>query len=133
MILQRSLTFRHADVEDLSNGDIVLHSSDLVLHWHAKAKYWELSWKWLNDREPAGCVGSGLGEYPRTKLSSEQEDLFEVEVAKWLENGWMVPHDSSVHGEPRCVLPLLAASQEHKASTPVKSCLDYRLLNRLLV
>ena len=36
-------SFCHADVEHLSSGNIVLHSSDLVLHWHAKAKYWELS------------------------------------------------------------------------------------------
>ena len=61
-------SFHHADVEHLSNGDIVLHFSDLVLHCHAKVRYWELSWKWLNNREPAGCVGSGLGEYPRTTV-----------------------------------------------------------------
>ena len=43
-----------------------------------------------------------------------------------------MPHDSAVHGEPATVLPFLAQVQEHKASTPVRPCLDYRILNDLL-
>ena len=44
----------------------------------------------------------------------------------------LVPHDEDVHGPPGDVLPLIAQVQEHKASTPVRPCLDYRCLNDLL-
>ena len=41
-------------------------------------------------------------------------------------------HDVSVHGEVACVLPLLAVSQPHKESTPVRPCLDDRFLNKAI-
>ena len=124
--------FHHADVEKLRNGDVVLRASDMILRWSTADKAWEVQWQWADKTEPTTCIGSGLGEYPRSKLSKEQEQLFGDEVEKWLGNGWLVKHDVEKHGEPRCVLPLLAATQEHKASTPVRPCLDYRLLNQKL-
>ena len=36
-------------------------------------------------------------------------------------------------GDALCVLPLIAVSQTHKSSTPVRPCLDYRQLNEHLV
>ena len=124
--------FHHADVEKLSNGDVVLRASDMILRWSTADKAWEVQWQWADKTEPTTCIRSGLGEYPRSKRSKEQEQLFGDEVEKWLGNGWLVKHDVEKHGEPRCVLPLFAATQEHKASTPVRPCLDYRLLNQKL-
>ena len=83
--------------------------------------------------EPACHIGSGLGEYSHARLSPEQEALYEAEVEKWRSNGWLVEHNPEKHGEPRCVLPLLAATQEHKPTTPVRPCLDYRLLNHHII
>eukprot|EP00117_Sycon_ciliatum_P033147 scpid74252/ scgid25568/ len=37
------------------------------------------------------------------------------------------------HGDMAGVLPVLAVAQEHKETTPVRPCLDYRRLNELIV
>ena len=39
-------------------------------------------------------------------------------------------HDPVRHGEPKCVLLLIAQVQEHKPSTPVRPCLDHRAINK---
>ena len=78
-------------------------------------------------------IGSGVGEYSRKHLTAEQEELFCQEVESWIKNQWLVEHDPAVHGEPGGVLPLLARTQEHKSSTPVRPCLDYRPLNSLIL
>ena len=59
--------------------------------------------------------------------------MFVGEVMKWINAGWLVPHNDALHGSPTAVLPLLAQMQEHKASTPVRPCPDHRSLNALLV
>ena len=41
-------------------------------------------------------------------------------------------HDEEKHGAVAGVLPLLASTQEHKPTTPVRPCLDYHSLNELL-
>ena len=91
--------------------------------------YWEVEWKWKGGQQPTSSIGSGLGEYSRGKLTPSQEQKFRDEVAMWIDRGFMVPHDPAIHGEPAAVLPLLATCQEHKTSTPVRPCLDFRLLN----
>ena len=45
----------------------------------------------------------------------------------------MVPHDPDRHGKPGAILPLMAVCQGHKASTPVRPCLDYRCLNESIL
>ena len=42
-------------------------------------------------------------------------------------------HDDDTHGRPACGLPLMAVSQPHKTSTPVRSVLDYCHLNKVFV
>ena len=73
-----------------------------------------------------------MGVYSRSKLSAEEEKHFCSEVESWIANGWLIKHDPSAHGEPAAVLPLLAVSQPHKSSTPVRPVLDYRALNELI-
>ena len=109
-------------------ADVELSTDDFVVHWSAEDKNWTLMWKWIDDVEPSG-IGSGIGEYPRNKLSPEEETQFHAELQTWITNGWLVPHDPDVHGEPGAVLPLIAVSQQHKATTPVRPCLDYLNLN----
>ena len=109
--------------------NIILRANDGEVKWHADKRYWSLKWLWKGDVEPCGPIGPSIGEYSRKKLTEEQEKQFCSEVAKWIEEGWLVPHDPEVHGEPAAVLPLLAQVQEHKETTPVRPCLDYRHLN----
>ena len=78
-------------------------------------------------------VGSGVGEYSRKSLLSTQEQQFQDEIAGWIKNEWLVPHDSNVHGEVEAVLPLMAVAQAHTASTPVQPVLDYREMAKCLV
>ena len=113
--------------------DVVLSSSDGAVRWKAGEGCWELAWRWKDGEEPSAPIGSGLGEYSRSRLTPHQEGLFQAEVEKWIESGWLVPHNPEVHGQPAAVLPLIAQVQEHKATTPVRPVLDYRLLNKHLI
>ena len=92
--------------------------------------YWEVAWKWTSGEPPANPVGSGVGEYFRRRLSDEQEAKFQKEAGLWQAEGWLVPYDADVHGPVGGVLPLIAVCQEHKLSTPIRPCLDYRELNK---
>ncbi|XP_065182720.1 uncharacterized protein LOC135813558 [Sycon ciliatum] len=113
--------------------DVTLSTDDGDVTWDSSARRWVLSWRWKSGSPPTQPVGPGVSEYSRSKLTSDQEQLFAEEVQKWIDAGWLVPHDKDVHGSPGAVLPLIAQLQEHKASTPVRPCLDYRLLNQLLM
>ena len=92
--------------------------------------YWEVAWKWASGEPPTSPVGSGVGEYFRRRLSDEQEAKFQKETGLWQAEGWLVPYDADVHGPVGGVLPLIAVCQEHKLSTPIRPCLDYRELNK---
>ena len=119
---------RHVAVQSLDNGDVVLSSSDGSVRWKADAGYWELGWVWKEGSNPLSSFGSGIGEYKRS-LTEEKEKLFASEVQGWIDKGWLVKHDEGRHGSPCTVLPLLAKVQDHKSSTPVRPCLDYRAVN----
>ncbi|XP_065182544.1 uncharacterized protein LOC135813373 [Sycon ciliatum] len=113
--------------------DVILRVNDGEVRWHAEQGHWSLKWYWQDGVEPCHRIGPNIGEYSRKKLSSKQEEQFCAEVKKWIDEGWLVRHDPDVHGEPAAVLPLLAQVQEHKATTPVRPCLDYRFLNAQLM
>ena len=118
---------RHIEVS-AQNDDVILTVEDGEMRWRHEDGYWEVKWNWLNGRAPASIKGPSIGEYSREKLSEEEELSFCEEVQTWIDNGVIVKHDASVHGEPVAVLPFMAVSQQHK-STPVRPVLDYRNLN----
>ncbi|XP_065195680.1 uncharacterized protein LOC135827084 [Sycon ciliatum] len=122
---------RHVSVVQ-DGEDVTLSVEDGQIKWLAAEQCWQAAWRWKDDKPPTGRIGSGIGEYPR-KLSDDQEKLFQHEVDSWIGNGWLIEHDEEVHGAPAAILPWLAVSQEHKPTTPVRPCLDYRALNRALV
>lgn len=123
---------RHVTVVQ-AGADVTLEMSDGEARFDSKEKTWEMRWQWKNGEAPTAPLGSGVGQYSRAKLSPEQEAKFCSEVNAWIDNGWLVPYDADHHGPPGAVLPLLAVCQEHKATTPVRPCLDYRLLNDCIV
>ena len=123
---------RHVSVTR-DGDDILLATDDGEVQWVASEQRWIVTWKWLDGHEPVSPVGSGIGEYPRSNLTPDQEEMYLAAVDEWIANGWLVPHDPDVHGQPACVLPLIPKTQEHKLSTPVRPVLDYRELNKLLV
>ena len=107
--------------------------TDIRATWDAANGHRQAEWTWKDGIPPTSPLGSGIGEYPRTKLTDQEESLFESEVQTWLENEWLVPYDTESFGDVLCVLPLIAVSQPHKSSTPMRPCLDYHQLNEHLV
>ena len=122
---------RHVEVSKDSD-DVTLSTDDGEIRWCSQDGFWKVKWKWTDGQEPAGPLGPAIGEYPRKKLSVEEEKLFQAEVQAWIDNGWLIKHDSKIHGEPAAVLPLMAVPQQHK-STPVRPVLDYCALNDCIV
>ena len=116
------------------DGDkVTLAMSDCEVAFDAEEGFWEVSWRWQDGAAPTFPLGSGIGEYSRQKLSDDQESKFVQEVQNWVNQKWLVPYDESQHGKMGCVLLLLAVCQEHKESTPIRPCLDYRELNSSIV
>ena len=123
---------RHISVERDSDG-VTLSSADFKVRWDNSAKSWTVAWVWGGGVEPTDSIGSGVTQYSRKKLSAEQEQQYQKEVQSWIDHGWMVPHDPDRHGKSGAILPLMAVCQGHKASTPVRPCLDYRRLNEAIL
>ena len=73
-------TLRHVSVSREANGNVELTSDEVVVNWSDADKTWTLSWKWLDGVGPQHPVGSGLWQYPRTKLPPDQEQTFTDEV-----------------------------------------------------
>ena len=110
---------------DESSGDVVLQTADGEVKWISESGHWELKWQWTTGQPPSAFVGSGVSEYSRSHLSPEQERQFCDEVNSWIQNDWLIEHDSEVHEEVAGVLPLSAQAQPHKLTTLVRPCLDY--------
>ena len=119
---------RHVTVEE-DELKVLLKTDDGEAMFDKKNGVWEVGWKWKSGEPPTSAVGSGIGEYSRKRLADDQEAKFRDEIAMWIDNEWLVPYDASQHGPIGAVLPLIAVCQEHKPTTPVRPCLDYRALN----
>ena len=68
------MTLRHVTVEH-DGADVILTTADGSVRWRADVGYWELKWAW-KDKPPTRPVGSGIGEYSRHSLSTDQESQF---------------------------------------------------------
>ena len=123
---------RHVTVEE-DELKVLLKTDDGEAMFDKKNGVWEVGWKWKSGEPPTSAVGSGIGEYSRKRLADDQEAKFRDEIAMWIDNEWLVPYDASQHGPIGAVLPLIAVCQEHKPTTPVRPCLDYRALNDQIV
>ena len=107
---------RHVTVTK-DGEDVVLTVNDGEARWKEEEGFWEVAWQWSSGEEPQ-TIGHGTSEYSRARLTQEQEQHFCKEVDGWISNGWLLEHNPEVHGQPACVLPLMAVVQEHQASTP---------------
>ena len=58
-------------------------------------------------------------------LEARQE--YVNELCQWIQDGWLVPHNESIHGPVRATIPLMAVVQQHKKK--VRPVLDFRDLN----
>ena len=78
---------RHVSVSTKDNSDVTLKTDDGIVRWDAGGSFGVLSWVWKESGEHTTTISSGLGEYPRTKLSANQEELFAEEIQNWPDNG----------------------------------------------
>ena len=122
---------RHIEVFQ-DGANVTLKVDDGEVCWRDDIRQWEVKWVWKAGHELSSKIGPAVGEYSRKRLTAEQEK-FQAAVTDWIDNEWLVEHDPAVRGGPACVLPLMAATQEHKPTTPVRPVLDYRCLNDLIV
>lgn len=83
---------------------------------------WVVEWKWKNG-EPT--LVNTCGEYA---MSDDTRELFESEVDKWIEDGWLERYDQQRHGKVDGIVPLMAAKQPNKEKK-VRPVLDYREVN----
>ena len=104
--------------EEGSEGALVVDAPDFTVRFDADERAWTMSWKWENGAEPV-CLPNRVPEYG---MSTEARVEFEAELRTWMENGWLVPYDQSVHGPPRGLLPLMAVEQGSKSKVRPVMC-----------
>ena len=108
-------------------GAVVESSDDdFTVTYEAISKKWTVEWKWCDGKRPEKLKNT-ISEY---RIPPDIRDDYEEELAKWVENGWLVPHDESLHGEVKGTIPLMAVVQPNKAKT--RPVMDFRELNQHL-
>lgn len=79
---------------------------------------WTVKWKWL-DKEPT--LKNTCSEYT---VHLEQKELYDCEIGKWIDNGWLQPYSKAIHGNVEGIIPLMAVSQPNKLKK-VRPVMDY--------
>ncbi|KHJ40058.1 hypothetical protein D918_09886 [Trichuris suis] len=76
------------------DSQIRLDKRDLVAMYSPDTRSWTAAWKWSGGMEP-GVLRNTTEEYSPAEGASA---LYEKELEKWIENGWLVPYgeDSEV-------------------------------------
>ena len=110
------------------SNNIILEDEGFKVIFDRKLKKWVLDWDWETCPPFPKNVQKSLGEYPKS-LSSDERQICEQEVQKWIDNEIVVPYDPVTHGDIHNILTLMSVVQTHKETTPVGPVLDYRYLN----
>ena len=100
---------RHIDVAQ-SPFVVTLKTNDCQAECSEERGHWIAHWSWKDGVAPDQHIGSGIGEYPRTLLSADEEKQFASEMKPCMENGWRVKSDRKSFGDPVAVLPILAVN-----------------------
>lgn len=107
-----------AQAETLDGGDFSLH--------RRPNGSWEVCWQWKGD--PPDGLYKGVSIYTSKLRKPRLKELFEAEVEKWIQKGYILPYSTEKYGRPRCTLTWNPVIQLHK-STPVRPTFDYKILN----
>lgn len=95
---------------------VVIHDRDFNASFDGDR--WIVSWKWKGE-EPR--LTNQCGQYT---IPEHSNDEYCKEVEQWIDNGWLQPHNSAIHGQVTGVIPLMAAPQPNKP-TKVRPVMDY--------
>lgn len=74
-------------------------------------------WKW-KDKQPVFH-----NQCAECSIKSNCKEEYENELKQWIADGWLEPHDESVHGNSSGVIPQMAVFQRNK-SGKVKPVMD---------
>uniref|UniRef100_A0A5S6QNQ5 Reverse transcriptase domain-containing protein n=1 Tax=Trichuris muris TaxID=70415 RepID=A0A5S6QNQ5_TRIMR len=103
--------------------DIKLDQPDFSVSFDREKLCWTAAWKWGDGKGP-DVLKNVIPEYPPPK---DARALYEEELRKWIDQGWLVPYDESKYGPARGLIPLMAVVQLSKEK--VRPVMDYRELN----
>ncbi|KAG0727855.1 hypothetical protein GWK47_033755 [Chionoecetes opilio] len=84
---------------------------------------WTAAWKWSGGKEP-GVLRNTVEAY---SVPPEARDLYEEELQKWIEDGWLLPYDEHKYGPAKGLISLMAVVQRNKKK--VRPVMDFRELN----
>lgn len=87
------------------------------------ANHWTAVWKWSEGKEP-GVLRNQVEAY---SVPREARDMYEEELQKWIDDGWLLPYDERKYGPPKGLIPLMAVVQHNKRK--VRPVMDFRELN----
>ena len=120
---------RHVTVTKDDVG-VTLEADNGLIRWDEDTE----QWRWKDGRTSANDwpIGSVICQYAHRDLSDEEEAQLCAEADSWIKKGWLVELDEATHECIAAFIPQLTKSQPHKASTPVRLCLDYHGLNNLI-
>ena len=96
----------------------VLEVNDIDFDAAFDGEHWVVEWKWKNG---APILTNQCAEYT---VTTDKREVYDQEVQKWIENGWLQPHDETIHGRVDGIIPLMAASQPNKPKK-VRPVMDY--------
>ena len=105
-------------------SDVALRVCDQDFDATLDGSVWTVRWKWKADG--LLVLKNQIGEY---KISNCDGECFDLEVEKWVNEGWLEPYHSTVHGHVGGLVPMMAAAQPNKP-TKIRPVIDYRGLNR---
>jgi hypothetical protein len=95
---------------------VVLNDADFSATFNGRN--WEVEWKWRNGPPE---LKNRVAQYA---VPTEIRDSYNDELARWVQEGWLVPCDQPKNGG---IIPLLAVHQ--KSKNKVRPVLDFRELN----
>ena len=101
---------------NLSQQTLEIDDQDFSAHFDGRK--WNVKWKW-KDNEPE--LKNMCGEYT---VANNMRKEYDEQVQQWIANGWLQPHDSTIHGQITGLIPLMAACQPNKP-TKVRPVMDY--------
>ncbi|KFD62504.1 hypothetical protein M514_25354 [Trichuris suis] len=105
------------------DSQIRLDKRDLVAMYSPDTRSWTAAWKWSGGMEP-GVLRNTTEEYSPAEGASA---LYEKELEKWIENGWLVPYGEGKYRVAKGLIPLMAVIQRNKGK--VRLVMDFRESN----
>ena len=96
---------------------------DFSATYDPSSNCWTAAWKWSEGKEP-GILRNMVEAY---SVPPEARDLYEEELQKWINDGWLLPYDEHKYGPAKGLIPLMAVVQRNKKK--VRPVMDFRELN----